>query len=92
MNPYLSWPNEEGMWIGVLDKIGDFPFRVMALKDDLDITEPRKTLCFVAQWLESKDSWPYMFSGNHPCKQWRKPTEDELHRANIFYRIEPEPK
>lgn len=72
--------------MGYHDALGWFPFQTMALRDDLvPAGEVGRVLTIVAQWPESKDSWPYTFRGCHPVKQWRRPNADELEKARKFY-------
>jgi hypothetical protein len=101
----VEWPTDEGIWMGFIDGgIGWFPMQTMYLRDDLptreemareaagEVMPPRKVLAIVAQWPESETSWPYTFQGCHPAKQWRRPDEDELRRALIFYGKTPNDK
>jgi hypothetical protein len=94
-NLEVEWPSDEGIWMGWIETTsGDwFPLKTMALRDDLPrggetlANSQRRLLAIVAQWPESEKSWPYTFKGCHPVKRWRRPTEDELRRAKIFYGI-----
>lgn len=104
MNETIDWPTDEGIWMGHHIDLGWFPFLTKALRDDLPTKEqlrleaespetapPRAILMIVAQWPESKSSWPYTVKGCHPVKVWRKPDEEELKRAQTFYGITPTP-
>jgi len=80
--------------------LGWFPFRTMALKDDLPTSEqlaieasdpanapPRATLAIVAEWAFSAEHGAYTFKGCHPVTQWRRPTLEEMAKARHFYRL-----
>src|SRR5579872_6301879 len=85
-NPHdelFDWPLDEGIWMGNVEAVGWFPFRTMALKDDLPSKEqmrlerespetapPRAILCITAQWLQEDSNWPYLFKSNHPAREW----------------------
>lgn len=99
----IDWPTTEGIWIGYIEGVGEFPFKTMFLRDDLPTREmlrieqeeplaapPRRTLALVAQWPESEKSWPYTFKRCHPVKRWRRPTEEELAKALHFYELKSE--
>lgn len=80
----LPWPTSEGYWMGALPKCGTwFPLHVMGLKSDLPGDE--RIIGYVAKFPESQESWPYLFSGNHPIDRWRLPTPDEMVRIKHFY-------
>jgi len=88
----IAWPTDEGIWMADILNDGDwFPLKAVALKDDMPGPEPRPTLGIVAQWPESKDSWPFTFQGCHPVKRWRRPSAEELSRAQHFYGIVNQP-
>lgn len=98
----VAWPTDEGIWLGDVKEIGWFPFQTKYLRDDLpsldeikreesgEVMPPRRVLAIVAQFLESDTSWPYLFKGNHPAKEWRRPDVDEMSRARIFYGLDKE--
>ena len=96
--PPVPWPTDVGIWRGFVEGgIGWFPLQTLYLRDDLptgeemareaagEVMPPRRVLAVVAQWLESETSWPYTFQQCHPVKQWRRPTEQEMARAQVFY-------
>lgn len=98
----VEWPTDEGIWMAWIgDTTGWFPLRSKYLRDDLptreemareaagEVMPPRKVLAIVAQWPESEKSWPFTFKGCHPAQLWRRPTEDEMRRAKIFYGESP---
>jgi hypothetical protein len=99
----VEWPTDEGIWMGNMGKPGAgewFPLKTAPLRDDLpspeeiarekagEVMPPRAILAIVAQWPKSETEWPFLFKGNHPVKEWRRPTPDELQRAKRFYRLE----
>lgn len=79
------------------DSIGWFPIRIMYLRDDLPTPSDldyekaigyplqRRVIAIVAQHPESATSWPYTFERCHPAKAWRRPDNDEMARALVFY-------
>ena len=73
------------MWMAWIEAIQDwFPLRARLLKEyPPDV--PHLEMPIIAQWPESDKSWPYTFKGCHPVKRWRKPTEEELAKAQHFY-------
>lgn len=85
-DPVYPWPGGEGIWMGWIEEMKHwFPLRVKELKDDLQGPDFGKPIAIVAQFPVSPDSWPYLFRGNHPVTQWRRPTEQELAKAKTFY-------
>ncbi len=105
MSEFLNWPDGDGIWMANIPEIGWFPLRVKALVDDLPSAEqlhaeavspetapPRRILAYVAQFPESETSWPYLFPGNHPAKEWRRPSMDEMAKADRFYGVSKEEK
>ena len=83
---YVSWPTEAGIWMGNIGKSW-FPLRVKLLKEYPE-GEAHLPMPLVAQYPQSETNWPYTFEGCHPVKEWRKPTEEELAKAIVFYRID----
>ena len=93
----LEWPTDEGMWMANFQSIGWFPLRTKYLRDDLptieemareaagEVLPARKILAILAQFPESKTSWPFTFQSCHPVKHWRRPTDEEMAKARIFY-------
>src|SRR5262245_38614712 len=98
----VDWPTDEGIWMGYVSKTsGWFPFRTMALRDDLPSAEqleaerldpvnvpPRAILMIVAQFPQSQDRWPYTVQGCHPATKWRRPNDEEKQKALHFYGME----
>lgn len=85
----IAWPNSDGLWMAFFDSMGCwFPIRTLALRDDLDAKNPNPpVLAIVAQFPESQTSWPFTFRQCHPAKRWRRPTDDERKKAQVFYGI-----
>ena len=100
-NAVVEWPTDEGIWMANFpDGIGWLPMETLALRDDLPSKEqrrleyeheapPRKILAIVARLPLRDGSWPYVFKGTHPAKEWRRPTADEMKRARVFLGLEP---
>jgi len=80
----FDWPTDEGIWMGFIEPIGWFPMKTKGLIDDLGSNE---CLAILAQFPKSKDDWPFTFKGCHPATKWRRPTDEEMSKAKIFYGI-----
>lgn len=80
----VEWPTSEGYWMGNIPDVGWIPMKAKYLLNDLppDVGKP---LAIVVQFPESEKSWPFLFSGSHPAKQWRHLTEDEKILTQRFY-------
>lgn len=83
----ISWPTSEGLWMAYFDAMGCwFPIKCKALRDDLDAKDPNPPiLAIIAQFPESETSWPFTFRHCHPAKRWRRPTDEEIAKADKFY-------
>jgi hypothetical protein len=84
----VDWPTEPGIWCGEIPGVGWFPMRVRRWKEYPEGV-PHLPMPLVAQFPESKTSWPFTVQGCHPAKSWRRPTDDEMRRAKIFYGESP---
>lgn len=83
----IDWPNAEGYWMGHMDDGTWFPLHAKGLRDDMPDSKPDTILAYVVQFPQSDADWSYLFPGNHPIKQWRLPTQQEVVRIENFYRV-----